>query len=151
VPRRNSAEARVPGAPALSAAVGYAYHDARFVHFAFRNEAGELVVVDGKRTELVPRSLGNARVAFAPAKGPGGFLAIRHSGPRFLDRRNLYETDPAIEVDLGATYDFRWGRLSLIGRNVGDSRHPVTDSEIGDGQVYVSPPRRFTAEIAMRF
>ena len=146
-----SAEARVPGAPALSAAVGYAYHDARFVHFAFRDEAGELVVVDGKRTELVPRSLGNARFAFTPARGPGGFLAVRRSGPRFLDRQNLYETDSATEVDLGATYDFRWGRLSIVGRNLGDSRHPVTDSEIGDGQVYVSPPRRFTAEIAMRF
>lgn len=146
-----SAEVRPPAVPALSVAFSYAYHDARFVRFSYQNDAGDLVVVDGNTTELVPRHLWSGRVAYAPSAGPGGFLAVRYSGSRFLDRLNLYETDPSTEVDLGASWDFRWGRLSFVGRNLGNSRHPVTDSEIGDGQLYISPARRFTAEVTLRF
>ncbi len=107
--------------------------------------------MDGNETELVPRHLCNGRVAYSPAAGPGGFLAIWYSGSRFLDRLNRYETGSSTLIDLGASWSFRWGRLSLVGHNLGDSRHPVTDSEVGDGQLYISPPRRFTAEVTFRF
>jgi hypothetical protein len=41
--------------------------------------------------------------------------------------------------------------VSLVGRNLGEDRHYTSDSEIGDGQFYVAPPRRFMGEIAFRF
>ena len=41
--------------------------------------------------------------------------------------------------------------VSLIGRNLGDSRHDIAGSEIGDSQFYVAPPRRLTAELTFRF
>ncbi len=146
-----SIEVRPPAVPSLAVTLGYAYHDARFVHFSYLDEDGKLVVVDGNETELVPRHLCNGRVAYSPAAGPGGFLAIWYSGSRFLDRLNRYETGSSTLIDLGASWSFRWGRLSLVGHNLGDSRHPVTDSEVGDGQLYISPPRRFTAEVTFRF
>lgn len=90
-------------------------------------------------------------MAYLSPAGPGAFLAVRYSGARALDRLNLYETPAATELDLGASWDFPWGRLSFVGRNLGNSRHPVTDSEIGDGQLHISPPRRFTAEVMLRF
>jgi hypothetical protein len=39
----------------------------------------------------------------------------------------------------------------VVGRNLGDDRHVVTESEIGDAQFYPAAPRRFTAEIGRRF
>ena len=41
-------------------------------------------------------------------------------------------------------------RFSFVARNIGDSRHYVGESEIGDAQDYVAFPRRFWGEIAFR-
>lgn len=38
-----------------------------------------------------------------------------------------------------------------MGRNLGRDRHVVTESEIGDAQFYVAPPRRLSAELSYRF
>ncbi len=138
-------------AEGLSLSAGYAHHDARFIRFSFFNAEGNLRVVDGKRLELVPRDLWNVGLAYAPALGPGGFIAARHQNRRPLNRRNTFFTDSFFETDAGASWDFRWGRLAVVGRNLGDSRHYIADSEIGDSQFYVAPPRRFSAELTVRF
>jgi iron complex outermembrane recepter protein len=137
--------------PALSFLAGYAHHDARFIRFSFFNAEGALRVVDGKRLELAPRDLWNARVEYATGHGPSAFVAVRHQNQRPLNRRNVNYTPSFDETDAGVGWDFRWGRLSVVGRNLGDSRHYVAESEIGDSQFYVAPPRRFTAEVAFRF
>ncbi len=135
----------------LTLAAGYAHHDATFVHFSFLTPDGQLRVVDGKRLELVPRDLWNVRLAYGVEKGPGGFAALRHQGIRPLTRRNTSYTDSFYETDAGLTWGFDWGLVSVTGRNLGDSRHYVADSEIGDSQFYVAPPRRVTAELTFRF
>ena len=137
--------------PALAFLAGYAHHDARFIRFSFFNAEGALRVVDGKRLELAPRDLWNARVEYAAGHGPSAFVAVRHQNQRPLNRRNVNYTPSFDETDAGVGWDFRWGRLSVVGRNLGDSRHYVAESEIGDSQFYVAPPRRFTAEVAFRF
>jgi hypothetical protein len=38
-----------------------------------------------------------------------------------------------------------------VGRNLGNSRHYIAESEIGDAQLYVAPPRRFLGELAVKF
>ncbi len=142
---------RPPALPALELAAGYAHHDATNVHFTFLTPDGELRVVDGKRLELVPRDLWNARLAWAPVSGPGAFVQVRHQNQRPLNRRNAFYTDSFFETDAGVSWDFPWARLALVGRNLGDSRHYVSDSEIGDSQFYVATPRRFLAEVTVRF
>ncbi|HEY3172935.1 MAG TPA: TonB-dependent receptor, partial [Thermoanaerobaculia bacterium] len=62
----------------LSFLAGYAHHDARFIEFSFVNAEGQLRVVDGKRLELVPRDLWNARLEYANGRGPSAFFALRH-------------------------------------------------------------------------
>ena len=42
-------------------------------------------------------------------------------------------------------------RLSVIGRNLGDDRHLVTESEIGDSQFYAAAPRRVVVQASMGF
>jgi len=134
-----------------SLAAGYGHHDATYVNFSFLTPDGELRVVDGKRLELVPRDLWNARVSYAPKTGPGIWAAVRHQGIRPLNRRNTFYTDSFYEWDAGASWEFSWGRVSLVGRNLGDDRHYTSDSEIGDSQFYVAPPRRFLGEITFKF
>lgn len=137
--------------PGLSFSAGYAHHDARFIRFSFLTPDGALRVVDGKRLELVPRDLWNARLSYASKLGPGVFVAVRHQGRRPLTRRNTFWTDGFSETDAGISWELRWGWLSLVGRNLGNSRHYTSESEIGDSQFYVAPPRRFLAELAVKF
>jgi iron complex outermembrane recepter protein len=137
--------------PGLSFLAGYTHHDARFIRFSFFNAEGALRVVDGKRLELAPRDLWNARLDYATGHGPSAFVAVRHQNQRPLNRRNVNYTPSFDETDAGVGWDFRWGRASVVGRNLGDSRHYVAESEIGDSQFYVALPRRFTAEVSFRF
>ncbi|MEO6325195.1 MAG: TonB-dependent receptor [Thermoanaerobaculia bacterium] len=138
-------------AKGLSLSAGFANHDATFVRFSFFNAEGALRVVDGRRLELVPRNLWNIRLAYAPELGPGAFVAIRHQGQRPLNRRNTVYTEGFFETDAGVSYAWSWGRLALVGRNLGDDRHYIADSEIGDSQFYVAPPRRFLGELTIKF
>jgi outer membrane receptor protein involved in Fe transport len=135
----------------FSIGAGYAHHDARFVHFSFFTPDGDLRVVDGKRLELVPRDLWNMLASYSSALGPGVFVAVRHQNHRPLNRRNTFYTPSFFETDAGVSWEFRWGRLAVTGRNLGNSRHYIADSEIGDSQFYVAPPRRFTGELTLRF
>jgi iron complex outermembrane recepter protein len=141
----------LPWLAGLSVYGGYAHHDARFVRFSFLTPDGELRVVDGKQLELVPRDLWNLKLVMAPKTGFGGFVAVRHQNQRPLNRRNTFWTPSFFETDAGISYDFDRFRLAVIGRNLGDSRHYVTESEIGDSQFYVSPPRGVTAELTVKF
>jgi outer membrane receptor protein involved in Fe transport len=134
-----------------SLAAGYGHHDATYVSFSFLTPDGALRVVDGMRLELVPRDLWNARVSYAPKTGLGFWGAVRHQGVRPLTRRNTFYTDAFYEWDAGASWEFSWGRVSLVGRNLGDNRHYTSDSEIGDSQFYVAPPRRFVGELTLKF
>ena len=135
----------------FSLSVGYAHHDATYVSFSFLTPDGELRVVDGKRVELVPRDLWNARAAWAPKKGLGVWGAVRHQGIRPYTRRNSFYAPAFYEWDAGVSWENEWLRLSFTGRNLGDDRHVVTESELGDAQFYLAPPKRFVGEVTFKF
>jgi outer membrane receptor protein involved in Fe transport len=148
-------EGQVTWAPAawkgLSLGAGYAHHDATYVRFSFLTPEAELRVVDGKRVELVPRDLWNARLAWAPKEGLGFWGAVRHQGIRPYTRRNTAYAPAFFEWDAGISWEIDWLRLSFSGRNLGDDRHVVTESELGDAQFYLAPPRRYVGELTLRF
>jgi outer membrane receptor protein involved in Fe transport len=131
--------------------VGYAHHDARFVDFTFVTPDGEFRDVSGNMLELVPRHLVNARIGYVSSFGPGAFVAMRYQGERPLNRRNTFFTEAYSEWDAGASWDRGPWTFSVVGRNLGDDRHLTTESEIGDSQFYVAPPRRVTVEATMHF
>ena len=137
--------------PGLSFKAGYGWHDPRFVKFSFFTPDGTFRVVDGKLVELAPRLLWNAGASYAPTTGLGGWVAMRHQGQRALNRRNRFWAEPFSEVDAGLTFTAARYRVNVTGRNLGDDRHYVAESEIGDSQFYVSPPRRITAEVTLPF
>ena len=131
--------------------VGYAHHDARFVDFTFVTPDSQLRDVSGKHLELVPQELCNVRVNVQMPAGIGLWGAMRYQGERPFNRRNTFFADPYTEWDAGASWNRAKWRVSVVGRNLSDDRHVVTESEIGDSQFYVAPPARVTAEVAYRF
>ncbi|MEP6995447.1 MAG: TonB-dependent receptor, partial [Acidobacteriota bacterium] len=137
--------------PDFSLLAGYAHHDARYVNFSFIDPDEGLLVADGQRFELTPRDLWNAMVNYHPAEGPGVWFAIRHQNQRPFDKINEAYMPSFFEYDAGVSYAFGPARISVVGRNLGDSRHYAAESEIGDAQLYVAPPRRFLAELGFRF
>jgi outer membrane receptor protein involved in Fe transport len=142
---------RLPFLADFSVYGGYAHHDSRFKQFSFFTPDGTYRVVDGKRLELDPRDLWSFKLVMAPARGPGGFVAVRHQNHRPLNRRNTFYTPSFYGVDAGISYDFDRFRLAVIGRNLTDSRHYTTESEIGDSQFFVAPPRGVSADLTVRF
>lgn len=138
----------VPGA---SLSLGYAHHDATFVQFTFVTPDGTFRDVSGKRLELVPRELFNAKAAYVSPVGLGGFVATRYQGERPFNRRNTFFDDPFTFVDAGLSYVHEGWHVAVTGRNLGDVRHPISESDIGDSQFYMSPPQRYSAEVSFDF
>ena len=136
----------------FSLAAGYAHHDARYVRFTFIDPAAGLQDASGQELELTPRDLWNLKASYHPSLGLGAWAAVRHQNHRPFDKINIAYMPSFDEWDAGVSWDFSpQVRLSVIGRNLGDSRHFVAESEIGDAQNYVAPPRRFTGELSVKF
>ena len=93
----------------------------------------------------------NFKFVLAPPQGFGGFAALRHQNHRPLNRRNTFYTPSFYQFDAGLSYVFRCFQLSVIGRNLTDSRPYTTESEIGDSQFFVAPPRGVSAELTVNF
>ena len=140
-----------PQWPGASIDLGYAHHDARFVDFTFTTPDSQLRDVSGNMLEMVPRHLVNGRIGYRAASGIGGFVAARYQGERPFNRRNTFFADAFTEWDAGVSYDQAHWRVTVVGRNLSDDRHVITESEIGDSQFYVAPPRRVTASVGYRF
>ena len=130
---------------------GYAHHAANFVQFTFVTPDGEFRDVGGKRLELVPRDMWNVKAVWAPTEGPGTFVALRHQNHRPLNRRNTFYTPSFYSLDAGVSFGYQGFLLSVTGRNLTNSRPYTTESEIGDSQFYVAPPRGFSADLTFRF
>ena len=135
----------------LSLYGGYAYHDSRFKEFTFFTPDGEFRDVAGKQLELDPRNFWNFKFVLAPPQGFGAFAALRHQNHRPLNRRNTFYTPSFYQFDAGLSYVFNCFQLSVIGRNLTNSRPYTTESEIGDSQFFVNPPRGVSAQLTVNF
>lgn len=134
-----------------SLAIGYANHSARFVDFTFVTPDGTFRDVSGNHLEMVPEDLVSGRATLRTEQGLGGFVAVRYQGERPFNRRNTFFAEAYTEYDAGLSFDRGVWHVSAVGRNLGDDRHVTTESEIGDAQFYVAPPRRFQLEVGYRF
>jgi outer membrane receptor protein involved in Fe transport len=137
--------------PGLSLNAGYAHHDPRFVQFTFVAPDGQFRDVSGKFLELAPRDMFNVKLAYQDPRGIGAWIATHRQGVRALTRRNTFFADAFTEYDAGASCEFGKVLLTVAGRNLGDDRHVVGESDIGDSQFYLAAPRRVNAEVTFRF
>ncbi len=139
------------GMPGLKLSGGYAHYDPRFTSFIDVSPEGVALDVSGNLIELAPQELINARLAYAPSKYLGGWVAVQRVGKRALDRDNGVFLEPFSQVDAGLSLEVSRARVTVSGRNLGDDRHVVAESDIGDHQFYIAPPRRYMAEISLPF
>lgn len=138
--------------PDWSINAGYAHHDAQYVRFTFIDPDEGLLDASGQRLELTPRDLWNVKLAWLPTAGPGAWAAVRHQNHRPFDKINEAYMPSFYEWDAGVSWGFSpHARISAVGRNLGNSRHYVAESEVGDAQLYVAPPRRFLGELTLSF
>ena len=83
-------------------------------------------------------------VTYAP---PAGFLIsanVNYTGDRYYDERNTALAPAFTTLDASVGYRFNRVELRIDGRNLGDRRDMVSESEFGDSQFY-----RMTARTVM--
>ena len=130
--------------------VTYSFHDGKFVDFlqAFDDVNTQLA---GKRFEMSARHLFSAGAIVAPDSGVVGNVIVKYVGNRYLNKRNTALAPGFATVDIGVGYRFDRYELRLDGRNLGDARDPVSESELGDAQYYRMPARRWDVTFGARF
>src|SRR5262249_20414387 len=124
------------------------FHDAKFVDFvqAFDNVPTQL---GGKRIEMSPKQLASAGLVLAPDRGVIAHAAINYSGDRYLNKRNTALAKSFTTIDAGIGYRVDQYELRIDGRNLGDARDAVSESEFGDSQYYRMPARSIRAGVSV--
>jgi len=126
----------------LDLTASYAHHDARFRDFV-QSFDGVPTQLRGNRLEMSASELTSVGIVYRAEEGLGGFLAVHHIGDRFLTKRNSASTGGFETADAGLSYRSGPWSVRLDGRNLGDARDPVSESELGDAQYYRLPGRSF--------
>jgi iron complex outermembrane recepter protein len=122
----------------------YAWHDATFLDYE-RTFDGVLTTLDGNRLEMSPAHLASAGLAYVgPVLHAEAFA--NHVGKRFLNKRNTAEAEAYTTFDASVGAVLGDIDLRVTGRNLGDRRDPVAESELGESQFYRLPAR--TVEIS---
>jgi outer membrane receptor protein involved in Fe transport len=134
----------------VSGRITYSFHDGTFIDFvqAFGDTNTQLA---GNRFEMSARHLFSAGVILAPSSGAVGDVIVKYVGDRYLNKRNTALAPGFATVDIGGGYRFDRYELRLDGRNLGDARDAVSESELGDAQYYRMTARRLDLTFGVRF
>lgn len=134
----------------VSARATYSYHDGKFVDYT-ANFDGVFQNVGGNRFEMSARNLYSVGVTYAP---PLGFVAnanLNYTGDRQLNKRNTALAPAFTTFDAGIGWRTERAEFRLDGRNLGDRRDPISESEFGDAQYYRMPARSIRLGVAMKY
>ncbi|HEY2943008.1 MAG TPA: TonB-dependent receptor, partial [Vicinamibacteria bacterium] len=134
----------------LSARAAYSLHDARFRDYLTEFD-GVPTQLAGKRLEMSARHMGAAGLLYAPARGAIAAAEVRLVGSRYLNKRNTALAPGYAEVSASLGWRAAKWEARLDGRNLGDERAPIAESELGDAQYYRLPSRRIELSLIRRF
>ncbi len=73
----------------------------------------------------------SASLIVTPNSGVVGDVILKYVGDRYLNKRNTVLAPGFATVDVGIGYRCDRYEVRLDGRNVGDARDPVSESELG--------------------
>lgn len=105
----------------------------------------------GNRLEMSAREMASTGLVYSPAHGFFGSLVVEYVGERYLNKRNTALAPSYTAWSAGIGYRFATFELRLDGRNLGDTRPPVAESELGDAQYYRLTPRRLEVSAIFHF
>lgn len=134
----------------VSARASYSYHDGRFVDYvaAFNGVPTQL---GGKRFEMSARGLASAGLTYAPLSGVVAHASVNYTGDRYLNKRNTALASAFTTCDAGLGYRFGDTEIRIDGRNLGNRRDAVSESEFGDAQYYRMTARTIMAGVSMKY
>ena len=90
----------------------------------------------------VPETLGNLWLYYSPASYIDLGVGARYVGKRVADNANTIELDAYTTVDIFATWKYRWGALTVRGRNLSDEQYAIAPYNDGT-QVILADPRAY--------
>ena len=134
----------------LRGRAAYSLHDARFRDYLTEFD-GVPTQLAGRRLEMSARHMGAAGLLYAPARGAIAAAEVRLVGSRYLNKRNTALAPGYAEVSASLGWRAARWEARLNGRNLGDERAPVSESELGDSQYYRLPARRIELSLIRRF
>jgi outer membrane receptor protein involved in Fe transport len=128
----------------------FSAHDGKFVDFvqAFDGVPTQLA---GKRIEMSARQLWSAGLSHAPDEGFIANAGINYIGDRFMNMRNTAPLGGFSTIDAGMGYRTARAEYRLDGRNLGNRRDVVSESEFGDAQYYRMPAMTVKAGVVIRY
>ncbi len=135
---------------ALSARASYSYHDGTFVDYVTAFD-GVPTQLGGKRFEMSAKSLASAGIALSPDQGFIAHASLNYSGDRYLNKRNTALAPAYTTFDAGAGFRFGNAELRIDGRNLGNRRDPISESEFGDAQYYRMTARTIQAGVVFKY
>ena len=138
-------------APEWRAQFAYSYHDARFTDFVKEFDPGVPTQLAGNRLEMSPFNLAGAGVLYAPARGLNANVLVNYVGSSWLNQRNTAPAGGYVVWSAGVGYRIGRSELRVDGRNLGNRRPPVSESELGDAQYYLLPARSVEASFRYFF
>ncbi len=135
---------------AVAVRATYSVHDPKFVNFV-QAFGGVPTQLGGKRFEMSAKTLASAGVTLSPAHGVIGHASLNYSGDRYLNKRNTALVPAFTTIDAGIGYRVHNTELRVDGRNLGNRRDAVSESEFGDAQYYRMTARTIRATIVMKY
>jgi iron complex outermembrane receptor protein len=134
----------------VTARATYSFHDGRFTDFV-QDFDGTNTQLAGRRFEMSARHLFSAALVVAPNTGLVGSVILKHTGDRYLNKRNTALASPFTTLDCGVGYRLNVWEVRVDGRNLTDRRDAVSESELGEAQYYRMPSRRIDLTVGLRF
>lgn len=124
--------------------VNYSLHDAKFADFLTDLGNGPIQLA-GNRLPMSARHMASTGINYAGQRAWQGWAQANYVGSRSLNEENDAFAAAYITCDAGVGYRIAgaW-QVRLDAWNIGDVREPVSQSELGDGQLYVMPARTVT-------
>lgn len=143
-----AADWRLPRA--VFARASYSFHDGKFVDFV-QDFGGVPTQLAGKRFEMSARHLASAGLSLSPATGFIAHASMNYTGERYLNKRNTALAPKYVTVDAGVGYRLRRAEFRVDGRNLGNRRDAVSESEFGDAQYYRMTARSFRVGVIIDY
>ena len=112
---------------------------------------GTLTQLGGNRFEMSARHLASAGLTYAPDQGFIANVGTNYTGDRYLNKRNTALVPSFTTIDAGIGFRTSRAELRLDGRNLGDKRDAVSESEFGDAQYYRMTARSVRAGVVWSY
>ena len=134
----------------MFARASYSYHDSKFVDFV-QDFDGTLTQLAGNRFEMSAKQLVSGGLMLSPVQGFIANVNVNYTGDRYLDKRNRALVPGFSTIDAGIGYRTEHAEYRLDGRNLGDRRDAVSESEFGDAQYYRMTARSVRLGVVVKF